>query len=61
MLTIICAGYMDADEVKHPCGKVMGTKPSENTGETHTYCDDCFRLQNEALDTLISRRAKGVA
>ena len=55
---IICAGYVDADEVTHPCGAFLGTKLSPNDGITHGFCSSCLKKGLEAVDALKEARAK---
>ncbi len=54
-LKIICAGYVDADEVKHECGTFIGTLLSSNDGITHGLCTSCEKKALEAADQLEQR------
>jgi len=48
----ICAGYVGADEVTHPCGAFSGMKPSPNEGTTHGFCSSCEQKALKALGLL---------
>lgn len=54
-LKIICAGYVDADEVAHECGAFIGTLLCPNDGITHGLCISCEKKALEAAGQLEQR------
>ena len=54
-LKIICAGYVDADEVTHECGAFIGTILCPEDGVSHGFCDSCAEKVDEVLDQLEQR------
>jgi hypothetical protein len=40
---IICTGWVDAEGVSQPCGKLIGYTETPDGQDTHGMCVGCFR------------------